>query len=286
MRLSSETRRIAREWFRGLVCLSVIIAPMAGCPRDGGSLGGGNNNSDDTPSSGLFVNENNGDKLMVAAKGSDGSAFFVFGLRGSAGGLQEVDSILVKTTDDKDAFVTFESGRPVHAQGPDGSYVHISYSNVTPTSLDASIDLKNAADGSVTNYQTTIDLRQALSDLSEQLQERTGISFTPVQVLDDGTIETGKTMHRAGVRVTIIPIFAILIVPLVAVIYAMVEILAQVVYVLFAVVAAAIQLVLVAIFSPIFLIADLLSETVIRVRFSPLITIFGVLPDEPTVIIT
>lgn len=286
MRLSRETRRIAREWFRGLVCLSVIIAPMAGCPQNGGSVGGGNSNGDDTPSSGLFVNENNADKLMVAAKGADGSSFFVFGQRGSAGGLQEVESILVKTTDNKDAFVTFESGRPVHAEGPDGSYAHITYSNVTPTSLDASVDLKNATDGSVTNYQTSIDLRESLNDLADQLHDRTGISFTPVQVLDNGTIETGKAMHRSGVRVTIIPIFAILIVPLVAVIYAMVEILAQVVYALFAIVAAAIQLVLVAIFSPIFLIADLLGDTVVRIRFSPLISIFSVLPDAPVVVLT
>ncbi|MBI5864231.1 MAG: hypothetical protein HZB38_06965, partial [Planctomycetes bacterium] len=90
---------------------------------------------------------------------------------------------------------------------------------------------------------------------------------------------------REAVRITIIPLYAIFVVPLVAVVYAMTIVLAQIVYYLAAVVTAAIELVLISIFSPIFLIAELLGDTVVHIRFTSLITIFGVLPDPPLVIL-
>ncbi|MBI5864229.1 MAG: hypothetical protein HZB38_06955 [Planctomycetes bacterium] len=122
MPLTRETRRIVNEWLAGVLCVSLLLAPMGGCPQNGDNTGDG---GDSSTSSGLFINQDSSGNVLMAARGQDGAEFFVFGSRGANGGLEEVDSILVRTASDEEAFVTFESGRPVHAQGPDGSYCHI-----------------------------------------------------------------------------------------------------------------------------------------------------------------
>src|ERR1044072_174852 len=106
-----------RDWFCGLTCLSLVLAPMAGCPRNGG--GGDDDDGGDPKSApGLYINDDRNADAIVGAPAPDGAVFFVYGKRGAAGALTEVDSIAVSTADGKDAFVAFESGRPVHAQGP------------------------------------------------------------------------------------------------------------------------------------------------------------------------
>lgn len=277
MRSRKILRQTAREWFCGLTCLSLILAPMAGCPAgDGGDDGGG----DPKSAPGLYINDDNNADAVVGARAADGAVFFVFGARGPNGGLNRIDSIAVTTADAKDAFVTFESGRPVHAQGPDGSYLHISYSNVTPTSLDADIDLFDAATATTTNYQTSIDLEQTAAQVAALVQERTGLDITPITVLDDNTIQTGKT-HGRSLSIVMLPLIAIVVIPLAGAILGLSTILGQVLYAVFSVVAAAIQVVLIVILSPIFLIAEIFSGAVVSVRFMTLNEIFDFVPYPP-----
>jgi hypothetical protein len=285
MRSRTILRQTAREWFCGLMCLSLVLAPMAGCPNNAGDGGGGEGDGvDNKTATGLYINSDNNAEAIVGARGQDGAVFFVYGTRGPNGGLGQIDSIAVTTADSKNAFVAFESGRPVHAEGPDGSYVHISYSNVTALSLDASIALFDASTGGTTNYQTSIDLRQTAADVATLVQERTGLAITPVSVVDGGTIQTGKTLDRASVRITILPLYAIVVLPLAAAVYAMTVILGQVLYAVFAVVAQVVQVLLLIILSPIFLIAQIFSGAVIRVRPATLDEIFDSVPYPPTVL--
>lgn len=281
MRSRTFIRQMAREWFCGLMCLSLILAPMAGCPRDPGS-DGNDGGTDNKTTAGLYINDDNSAEAIVAARADDGAVFFVFGKRGPNGGLGEVNSIAVTTADSKGAFVAFESGRPVHAEGPDGSFVRITYSNVTALSLDASIALFDAATGATTSHQTSIDLRQTAADVAALVQERTGLDITPVSV-DGNTIQTGKTLSRA-VSIAIIPLYAIVVLPLAAAVYAMTVILGQVLYAVFSIVAQVIQVLLLVILSPIFLIAEIFSGTVVRVRLLTLDEVFDSVPYPPVVL--
>lgn len=281
MHSRASRTQLAREWFCGLTCLSIILAPMAGCPRNASS----DDDGDDSKSApGLYINKDNSADAIVGARAADGGVFFVFGARGSNGGLARVDSMAVTTPDGEDAFVSFESGRPVHAQGPDGSYLHITYSNVTPTALDADIALFDASTKTTTSYQASIDLEQTITEIAALVQQRTGLDITPVSVIDSTTVQTGKTDSRS-LSIVMLPLIAIVVIPLAAAIFGMSSILGQVLNAVFSVVAAAIQVVLLVILSPIFLIAEIFSGAVVSVRFLTLDEIFDFVPYPPVVLI-
>src|SRR5262245_11652088 len=92
---------IARQWLGGLTAVSLIIAPMAGCPTSvtlpgGGGGGTGNNNPGSKPnltekSSGFFINDDSSSKLLVAGRDNDGNGFFVYGSRNTQGKIGEIE---------------------------------------------------------------------------------------------------------------------------------------------------------------------------------------------------
>jgi len=278
--------RHRQEWTSAIACVSVFLAPMLGCggtidlgdldDLDLGNLGGSAN-------TGLFIEEGGTTSgLLGAAKNAQGDTFFVFGVRASDGQLQEVNSILVEESDGAESFVTFESGRPVHAQGPAGSYAHAVYTSVTSTSLAGTATVKNAETGQTQELDFSVDLQRGLDDLSQQIEDATGQSLNFSSVVDGSTIETGKAMQR-GLRITILPLYGLFVIPMVAAMGLMMIIFSQLMIAMFVVIA---KTLVVAIFRPMFVIGSLLGDVLLRIRIVPLLTIFSVLPPRPTVIIT
>ena len=97
MSIRSSWRTIGREWFCALTCYSLLIAPF-GCELLGGGLDGGlPDGSSGALNAGLFINEDTEDPLLIAGQNANGDAFFVFGTRDENGGLEEIESILVRT---------------------------------------------------------------------------------------------------------------------------------------------------------------------------------------------
>ena len=171
MSTRSSWRAIAREWFWALTCYSLLIAPF-GCElRTGGSLQDGIGAALDY---GLFINEDTDDPLLIAARNSNGDAFFVFGTRDANGNLEEIESISVLTAEGEESFITFELGRPVHIQGPDGSYAHITYTEVSAERLTAGVELYNAATTEKETFQIDIDLEQTAAQIAELVRAATG----------------------------------------------------------------------------------------------------------------
>jgi len=220
---------------------------------------------------------------LVAGWNANGDAFFVFGTRADDGALEEIESILVRMADGEESFIAFESGRPVHVQGPDGSYVHITYEEVSPQRLAANVELYNAATAEKSAYTADIDLEQTAAEIAELVRAATG------QELETTALVGGEAVDKDGrqrVRITIFsPLYAAFVLPLLAAVGLMTIILGQVLVAVYVLVAATLELVLLAVFLPLFLMAEILSDVVFRVELVPLSLIFDFLPPPPIVIV-
>jgi hypothetical protein len=281
MSAGATLRCLAREWFIAVSLYSLVIAPF-GCELQGPLFDDGSGEELNTSSAGLFINDDVESPLLIAGRNSAGDAFFVYGTRGADGNLAEIESIVVLTAGGEQSFVTFESGRPVHAQGPDGSYVHITYEEVSPARLAAAAELYDARSGEKQTYRVDIDLAQAAEQIAALVQQVTG---QELKVTDLNSRALDKNDLRE-LRITVYsPLFALFVVPLVAAVALMTVILGQILIAIYELVVATIQAVLLTVFSPLFLIAALLNEVIVRIEFVPVTDLFITIPSPPIVIL-
>lgn len=275
-----ELRSLGRDWLASLLAFSMLLT--GGCPRNGG-VDDGDGKTGGIARGTMYINDDAASAVQIAGRNDANDSFYVFGTRSSTGRLEEVESIVIQQANGDRSFVIFESGRPVHIQGPDGSYAHVEYQEISSTRLAGSIDLFDAATGNVETYTADIDLQQTLANVAALVEQSTGRSLDVVAVSGDDTLDTGKSRDRSSV-ITIIPLYAVMVIPFVAAVGIMTVILGQIVYAIAAAVTAAIEAVVLAAFLPLFIIGELLGDTVLRIRVIPLTAVFT-LPDFPTVIL-
>lgn len=278
---AGSTIRPVFDPFVALLCFCLAFAPF-GCQIQQAPLN--QPIDDEPPTSGLFIDENLAAPVIVAGKNEAGDALFVHGTRNSSGGLADVESILVRTAAGEESFVAFESGRPVHAQGPDGSYVNIEYTQVAPTMLTANVTLFDAAAAQTSAYTVELDLLRAVSQIADEVAQRTG---QRIQLVDVSSVATAKSAARADTRITIFsPLLTLLVLPLLAVVTLMTLVLGQLLTILYALVIVTIQAALLVALAPLFLIGALLGDTVVSIRLLSLADVFGALPAPPLIILT
>ncbi len=271
--------RVGFEWLAAVACLSLLVAPF-GCQIQQ-QIDNPTDNSADKTSTGLFLNENIADSAIIAGRSEAGDTLFVYGTRTSSGGLGEVDSILVRSAAGDESFVLFESGRPVHAEGPDGSFVNVDYSSVGATMLTAIVNVFDAGSGQTNSYDVDIDLQRAVSQVADEVAQRTG---QHIQIIDPATIATGKAVSRSDTKITIFsPLLTILVLPFVAIVTLMNLVLGQILTILYAVVIATIQAALVLALAPVFLIGALLGDTIVNIRLLSFGDVFDSEPDPPVI---
>lgn len=272
---------IAREWLAALACYSLLIAPF-GCQL----VGGGPDLGDVPgvgPDAGLFIHDDFSDPLLVAGRNDDGDAFFVYGTRNSDGGLEEVEAIVVEQAGGERSFIAFESGRPVHVEGPNGSFVHITYTEVSAERLVARVEFFNAVDEVTQTFPVEIDLRAVLQAIVSQVERVTGRELPITQVEEDIT-GGGKIRHAEQVRVTVFsPLFAIFVVPVVAIVALTQLILGQVLLAIVDGLTLAVRNVLFHALAPLFIVAALLNVSITRVQLVGIGTIFESVPPPPDV---
>lgn len=310
MRVHRELRAAGREWFIALTCYSLVITPF-GCQLQSAAplddrLGSGGAGGTSSAAAGLFIESDWAAAHLLGGRSAEGDSFFVYGTRNAQGNLEEVESILVRTADGQESFLAFESGRPVHAQGPDGSYVHVTYGEISAERVTATVELYNAATGEKQFHPVEIDLRRTAEQVAELVRSITGQELRTVsqeeaqaaagaaaRSLNAGGEEPGPPARSLGklsgqeqVRITIFsPLFSFFVVPLVALVALTTVILGQILVALYAVVAAAVQAVLLVAFTPLFLIAELLGRAVVRIELVPLVRIFAHIPPPPVVLL-
>lgn len=280
-----------REWLSGLTALSMVLAPIAGCPTsvDLGTGNGNNSGGKDnltSKSAGFFINDDHSSDLLVAGRDDAGDGFFVYGTRNSSGDIGEIQSIALRTGDGtQKSFLTFESGRPVHAEAPDGSYAHVTYTEVTSTRLTGNVDIFNAGDGSVSHLGPyTVDLQEAIDNVVKQVQDATGIGLTVVQPVGSNTVETHKALSAAR-TITIIPLYTAFVIPCASLVYATTVILGELLTAVIVSLVEAIQNVIIAIFTPLILLSRIMSEVVLHVHVIRIVSIFSLIPDPPIIVL-
>lgn len=278
MRLRRWNNTPAGEWLVALCCYALLVAPF-GCEFQSSLLDDGSDDLDGltTSSPGLFIGDDDG-PLLMAGRGDSGDAFFVFGTRDALGNPQEIESILIEQTDGGRSFITFESGRPVHAEGPDGSFVNIVYTEIGQTRLSATVEVYDAGSDSTEQHDITIDLEQTAAQISALIAQTTGRDLEVVELPED---DAAKSVQRSA-RIRIFsPLFVAFVVPLWALVTVTTVIIGQVVVAIFELVAVAVQTALLIILSPLILISELLNDVVIRVHFVGFGRVFDRLPHAP-----
>jgi hypothetical protein len=274
-----QAPRIGREWLIALLSYALVVAPF-GCQFQAEMLAP--DNAAQAPgfdSAGMFINEDLASDLMVAGRDASGAAFFVYGTRLADGGIGEVDAVLVRGAAGAESFLTFEQGRPVHAEGPDGSYLQIEYTDVAPLRLAARVTVFDAGRGDAIVQTVEIDLTQTVEQAAATLAQVTGERVpTPtakgVQVAADSG---AKADARAlGPVVTLLAALAVVAVGSVTVLT-----LGQVAGGLADVLGAAFTATMLIALSPVILLTKLIENLRGRAQAAPLIEIFIELPRRP-----
>ncbi len=279
-------RQIGREWLVAVLAYALLVAPF-GCQWEA-ELGNlfpdvtdGTTAGDDKPTTGLFLNEGVTDGLVAGARNAQGDAFFIYGTRDDDGALAEVDSIVVRTADGDESFITFASGRPIHLEGADGSYVHLSYTLVTDDRVTADVVVYDATRDTTEETTVDIDLAQIRADLlaaaNEAATTLANLTGQTVEVPVAPGSDTAKGRDRAGL------LSSLVFVPLVLVGQFTMALMSKVMVSVFAAVTAAMQAAVIAAFAPLFLFTGMLGEVSVRVESLPLLDIFIELPDPPTI---
>ena len=274
-------RRLAREWLVALLAYALLVAPF-GCQLAADLEGNVGGDQLTTASAGLFVNSAALSPLLAAGRNAAGDAFFVYGTRTLDGGIREIESLRVRTAAGEESFIVFDQGRPAYAQGPDGSYVRITYDEVSAERLTGSAKVYDAATGQTQTFSVNVDLRATAAQVAETVTTLTGQTLA----VPDLPTQTGKALS-AALRINIdSSLFALLVVPVVLAVDLCVVVMGQVMAAMFVAVAAVTKAAILAAFSPLFLVAALLGEVLVRVEYVPLWEVFTELPEAPQIDIT
>ncbi len=291
MPVPATFRQLGREWLVALLSYTLLVAPF-GCQLQNLLDNSGTGGTTDLQATGIFLNTDITNPLIAAGRDAQGDAFFVYGTRSADSGLQDtqIASILVQTADGQQSFITFDAGRPVHLQGPDGSYVHIKYTEVTEDRLAATVTVHDAAsDQTAPPVDVAIDLQQVRQNLmqaaqqgAQAIQALTGqIATVPAAP----AVSTAKWQNRAVADILI----AIVAVPLALLTQFTFYIVGEMMTAVFDAVAASIQAsieaALQAAFTPLLTLGNVLSQTSYRVEITPLFHVFVHLPPAPIVTI-
>jgi hypothetical protein len=276
-------RQVGREWVIALACYGLLVAPF-GCQvqtdlfGDGGDNTGNNDSGGglDTKSAGLFVNPDESDPLILAGRNEAGDAFFVYGTRQSNGGIGEVDSILLQTADGEESLIAFDLGRPVLLKGPDGSFIKITYEEVSASRIAASAELYDASTGTTQTKDIDIDLQETAEQVAQTIEQLTGQTLVVPTVPPSVTT---KSLNRArGPLLT-----ALIMVPMVVLTEAMIVIVGQMMAEMMADMATAVRNAVIIACSPLLLFADLLGEVSVEIDEVPLFDVFIDLPPPPVI---
>jgi hypothetical protein len=269
------SRRNRREWLVALCVYALVVAP-GGCPT-APSNNNGDGTTTDTAKAGLFVNSDLTSPVLAGGRNAAGDAFFIYGRRDAQGRL-DISSIEVQPKIGNKSFIIFKSGRPVYAQGPDGSYVKIAYTTVTATSLAGTVEVHDAVSGRTESHAASVDLTKVAQDVANQVQQVTGHTLVVPQ---EPNVATAKAQSRqVGILVT-----TLTVIPLVLFSEALVLAMGQIMTEMFQAVADTMQAVVIAACTPVFLFASIFSDVTVHIESLPLLHVFINLPAEPQVTI-
>ena len=270
--LRDTRRRLAREWLVALSAYALLVAPF-GCQLHSDLADG--NTELDYDSVGLFINSDTTSNLILAGRGADGNEFFVYGTRLADGTLDEISSFLVRTAAGETSSIIFDDGWPVYAEGPDGSYVAVTYEQLTSTRLVGTATIYDAARDVTETYDIDLNLQLSSTAVAEAIEAATGQKLS--------VPSTGKLLNSAQIISIDDAIYAVFVTPVIFMAHLSIVVMGQVMTAVYSSLSAVMQVAILGALTPVFLIASILDEVLLRVEYTPLIEIFIELPSAPQV---
>lgn len=295
--LSRAARQARRSGTATLSAYLMLLTPLLGIPAcesvnlgdvlgnlnlNGSSNANGNGSGGalNERSIGFFVNSDLESDLLVAGRGPSGDEFFLFGPRAPDGSPTGIETILVRQFNGDESFINFENGYPVYVQGADGSSASVDYIEQSQFSILANVTVRDANTRDVDVIPVSFDGLQTAQQIAAQVERATDLNVE-VPSTPQAPSGTGKPVIREqGRLVTSLFLFAFVLLA-VNVVNFNTAILGQVLLDTLDGVAAVLQITVLAIFAPFFLIGELLSGSLNRVEFTPLIDIVVEVPSEP-----
>ncbi len=281
MMAALRKRTTVWEWLVAMCCCALLIAPF-GCQFQDllndldGLIPDGQTGDLNTRSVGFFINSDAASPLLVAGRAPGGGEFFIFGTRDAQGNLAQVTAIDVVSADGASSFLLFENGWPVVAQGPDGSYVRITYAEQTETRVAATVEVRDAGRNRTDTFPVEIDLQRTAEQVARLIENATGQTVDVPKETDATGLLKSDQRSISVARGSLL--FLAFVVPVIAVVQFSVVSLGQF---LLQALDQSFRNIVTNLFEPLIVIADLVSGSLGRVEFTPLFEVFIEVPVPP-----
>lgn len=252
---------------------------------------------------GFLFNTDLGSDVLGGIRLEDGNEAFVYGKRNANGSFKEITGAVLRDADGNEASILFENGRPAKARGFDGSTVEITYEEVSPDRLKGHVDLffADPAVAEEDRHQTLafdVDLQEVAAELAERVAELLGLDISDAEpaasppgrprLADPALAAMGKDAPEAQFILGLIVLpyqFAFMTMGFLC-IQVMTQVVAVIVGTLLTLVATLTRAIVVAVFSPIIIMGEMMRMAVgfaaVTIDFSITLTGTGVIiPAHP-----
>jgi hypothetical protein len=252
---------------------------------------------------GFLFNTDFGSDVLGGIRLEDGNEAFVYGKRYADGSIKEITGAALRDVDGNEASILFENGRPTKARGFDGSTVAITYEEVSSDRLSGHVDLffADPAVAEEDRHQTLtfdVDLREAAAELAERVSEWLGLEISDAEpaasppgrprLADSALAALGKDAPDAQfiLGLVVLPYqFAFMAMGFLC-IQIMTQVVAVMVGTILTLVATLTRAIVVAVFSPIIIMCEMMRMAVglsaVAIDFSIRLTGTGVIiPRHP-----
>ncbi|MBN2561040.1 MAG: hypothetical protein JXQ75_08930 [Phycisphaerae bacterium] len=255
--------------------ISIMAIGHAGC-QNFTLLGGPSYDAQGNPLGFLFNTDTSSD-VLGGIRLANGQSVFVYGSFKEDGSISEVTGAAIRDVNGDEASVIFEDGRPVKARSFDGSTIDITYEEVTATRLKGHVDLyfadeQVAEDERDQRIEFDVDLLEVAAEVAQRIWDLLGLEISTenppddangrMRLADGAMMPFGKDAPNA--QFFLIPLVAPLQYACVTLGFLCVQVMVQLVAVLVSTVLTLVvtltQVILLAVFSPFFMMCEIMRS--------------------------
>ncbi len=275
---------IGGQWVTAITIVCLIIAPF-GCQTADlftglGTLVGSSSNSNDPY--GLLINSDPDSGVLGGVRLPDGWSVFVYGTFESDTSPPDITGAGIRDPNGQEAGITFENGRPKHAEAFDGSTADFTYEQADLERLKGYVDLYFAETGATERIEFDIDLTQAAADIAQAAAQLAGLTISDQDPPANNTASKrpaapagADKLARKTVTVVFVPVFAAALALVgYTMVWVMVQVMSAVMIAMTAALVAVTHAMVIAMFSPFIIMGDILRLAVVKprhlIRFSAL----------------
>lgn len=179
MRWSRFPYSIPGQWVTSVCIFSIIIAPFAACNNVVPTVVGPGT----VPNVGVLLNSDPSNSVLAAVRSQAGDGVFVYGTLREDGNIGEIQGLVLRGSDNQEASLTLEQGRPKKGVAFDGSFFDVTYEVVSTERFKGSIDTFFAARNERQTVPFDIDIAAATAQFAAIIKQylQIDVSSAPPQ---------------------------------------------------------------------------------------------------------